>query len=545
MHPSSHHTLILTLIITLLIIGVPPSLYGSGNSWEELQRKGAKINFIEIKVDNVFDLTKPEEDTFIARIANFIHITTRKKVISKTILFAPDDSVDPGIIHESERLLRSLPYIRDAEIIPLVSETGRVTALVRVHDAWSLNGGVKFHHVGGESSGGVKLEERNFLGYGKQVSFDHEKDPIRTTNAFGYRDPQLFWSRWTMSMNYQEFSDGSGKNFILEHPFYSLETPWALGTSFSHSRTSETLFNEGRTALGFPVATEDWLLYASYLYRFRHRRAWRIGIEVGSSSAHYGDLTISEPGLLPNPDLRGRRFRGIVARWELIEDRFETFENIRAIARTEDYNIGWESSAKVGYFFKSWGSSSDAAFTSIAFSKGFVSGRKGLFLLGGNFRGRREGREFVDMIGTTHLTYYDQRFPYQTIASNISVTAGSHLDPEDIIYLGGSQGLRGYPDYFKGGNRRWISSVEDRIITRLDLLGLVRLGFVIFADGGSAYNFRTGKMSKIFVDIGGGLRLGNLKSAFGRVILLSVAFPLVKEEGIDSYQLVVGNVVHF
>ena len=41
----------------------------------------------------------------------------------------------------------------------------------------------------------------------------------------------------------------------------------------------------------------------------------------------------------------------------------------------------------------------------------------------------------------------------------------------------------------------------------------------------------------------GRLRIGNLRSSVGRVIVLSVAVPLVKEPGMDNYQIVVGNVL--
>ena len=42
-----------------------------------------------------------------------------------------------------------------------------------------------------------------------------------------------------------------------------------------------------------------------------------------------------------------------------------------------------------------------------------------------------------------------------------------------------------------------------------------------------------------------GLRLGNLKSSVGRVILITIAFPLVREPGMERHQYVVGNIVKF
>ena len=86
--------------------------------------------------------------------------------------------------------------------------------------------------------------------------------------------------------------------------------------------------------------------------------------------------------------------------------------------------------------------------------------------------------------------------------------------------------------------------MEDRIITPWKLWGLAQVGLVVYADAG-AVRPAGGNFTKTYADVGAGLRFGNLKSTFGRVFTISVAVPLVKEPGIDTYQIVVGNVIRF
>jgi hypothetical protein len=45
--------------------------------------------------------------------------------------------------------------------------------------------------------------------------------------------------------------------------------------------------------------------------------------------------------------------------------------------------------------------------------------------------------------------------------------------------------------------------------------------------------------------VGVGLRLGNLKSSAGRVILLSVAMPLNREPYQSRWQFTIGNAMRF
>jgi len=466
-------------------------------------------------------------------------------VVRATLLFRKGDRVNARLIHESERLLRALSFIRDAKITPVVSSGGRVTALVQVRDAWSIKGGLKLHHVGGETAYRFRVDEVNFLGYGKEVLISHEKDYERTTDELAYTDPHLFGTWWTLKTNYKKLSDGKARLFALERPFYALETKWSAGVLATRYQYVETLYNNGDSVYAFPAIRDEVSLYASWQYARNGRTVRRAGIEFLSMQNLYGALFSYRQGLLPEPDLENRRLRGLFMNWELAQDKFGTYDNLEAIGRTEDYNLGWDATLKMGYFSRSFGSTVDAPYSAFTVSKGFAPGQDILILWRAAGHGRRENGEFRDLYMRTIFTYYNQRLRHQTLVFNADLTLGSRLDPEDYLYLGGSEGWRGYPNHFKAGDRRWRMSFEDRLVTSKSLWGLLQVGYVAYLDVGGLRDFRTGTMGKTYADVGAGFRFGNMKSAFGRVILLTVAVPLVKGPGVDNYQIVVGNVVDF
>jgi hypothetical protein len=83
------------------------------------------------------------------------------------------------------------------------------------------------------------------------------------------------------------------------------------------------------------------------------------------------------------------------------------------------------------------------------------------------------------------------------------------------------------------------------MLTEQRWLGLVRLGFVAFADAGAIHRLDGTGWSPLYSDVGAGLRMGDLKSSLGKVILVTVAMPLVRQPGQERWQLLFGNTVTF
>jgi hypothetical protein len=524
---------------------VPVPAFQAGSAWEELEAKGAVIAGIEVRIQDVFDTSKPDERHWVARAANFVHIETRKSVVARELLFKAGEKVDARLIHETERNLRELEFVRDASIVPEGEADGTVWARVEVKDAWSLKGGLKYGHVGGQTTWRFRVHEVNLLGFGKQLILGHQEDPERTTDEIAYADPQLFGSHWTLQANYQKLSDGKGKLLRVERPYYALDVPWSLGAEAASQESILTLYDRGQAVFSVPDRLTSASLYYSRACALRDRTAFRLGAEFRVGQARYGALSILRAGWLPEPDLRDRRLRGLAVTWSVAQDRFQSYENMAKVSRVEDYNLGWFADVSLGFFSTALGSSENAPFGDFKVAKGWLATPRTLLLLDAQGQGRRPASGWEGVLSTGSLTLYDQHLPWQTLAANLTMDAALRPDPEQWLYLGGPEGLRGYDSWMAAGDRRWVFSVEDRVVTPWRLWGLAQVGFVAYADAGAIRTFDTGSWTRTYADVGLGLRFGNLKSAFGSVFVLTVAVPLVKQPGVDSYQIVVGNVVRF
>ena len=96
----------------------------------------------EISIDNrdIFDTDLPEENLLIHRIANKLHINTRKETIENQLLVKAGDPYSEQLLRETERLLRSRDYIHDARIEPelVCGEGVRLTVVTPITGPFHL-----------------------------------------------------------------------------------------------------------------------------------------------------------------------------------------------------------------------------------------------------------------------------------------------------------------------------------------------------------------------------------------------------------------------
>jgi len=531
--------------LAALLVSVAVAAQQSAPTWEELERKGTRLASVEFHVGDVFDPSRPHEDHWLGRVVNVLHIETRERVIRREVPLRAGDAVNARGIHEIERALRSFRFLKDASIEPRIDEGGAVHAVVRTQDAWTLKASVSFSQVGDQKSLGFTLREANLLGFGKYLTLGHDKEPERSTDTLLYVDRQFLGSDWTLTSRYQALSDGKTRMLDLTRPYRRLDTPWSLSFHLSASDSVETIYNQQRAAYAFGSRRDDLWLGGSWAASVTDSRAIRLGGGLDVKRTRFGNPQVLEAGSLPTAIPPDRNLRGMHISWSLSEDRFRPYRDMASMTHTEDFNLGWEATVAFGGYLKALGSDVNAPFLWASASKGWAPAPATLLLLDTRWEARLEPGGWQDgRVNGTFKAYY-QGFPMQTQAALVQVDAVHRPDPQNHLYLGGLDGLRGYGNHLWLGDRRWMISLEERITTQHNLLGILQLGFVVYADAASIRRVDTGQWSRTYLDVGGGFRVGNLKSSFGGVFLLTVAIPLVKDSWTDRYQVVVGDLVRF
>ena len=507
--------------------------------WQQLEDAGYRLGELTIRVDDVYAGTSLP---WYQSLANTLHTDTDPKVVRDLLTVEPGDPVTAATIYEAERVLRSQSFLTNARIVPIRCEGKRVAAEVRVRDAWTLQVGASFGHAGGESNTSFEFTDENFFGTGRTVLLDWSEDQERTTIEFGYRDPSLLGSRWTLDLSHRETSDGDGDSVALTYPFRQADQAWGVRTSIDDS-TSELDFDQsGDTAYSTRVESQQANLEVLRLVHAGPLGGWRAGFGWRRDYAEYGALDEIEPALRPAPTLDDRELQGPYVAIERFNNRYKSFRNLQAIGSTEDYDLGFDGRFTVGRYTDGEGS---PWFFGFRLDHGLAIGERDLLLTHVDISGRygdEDGQEaWYRSFGAD---YYHRTSDRNTLVVHGEFDWREEPDPEDELYVGGFEGLLAYPERFRVGDRRWLFHLEDRYVSDVVLFDTIQIGYTAYFEAGNVRGL-DGHWGKTLADIGAGLRLGSLRSSFGTVTYLTVAMPLVDAGDQDDYSIVVGSTVNF
>ena len=242
-----------------------------------MEAAGAVVGKIDIEIKNIFDESDPRENTGLYRLADHLHLRTKRKAIQAQLLFKSGEPYSGRRLAETERNLRLLLYIYDAHVVPVRFFDGKVDVKVITKDVWTLSPGISFGRAGGTNATSYNLQDTNFLGWGKTVEVSRTSNVDRTSKAIEYADPNVLWSKWTAALAYVDSSDGNQRSLQLAQPFYSLETRWSAKiTALSYDRTVSR-YNLGNIVDQFNDNQTD--------LRAERRHLRRLGERLGQAAA--------------------------------------------------------------------------------------------------------------------------------------------------------------------------------------------------------------------------------------------------------------------
>lgn len=542
-----------TWLCCCLPIALVPCLFAAATApprkpseWRGLEASKATVGEIVIHIQPVFDLSKSSENTFLGRGANNLHIATREVVVRRVLLFKEGDRVVARDIYQTERLLRELAFIKEARIQPEVMADGKVRAHVWVRDAWTIEVRASVQQVGGQRSVNLGIKDQNFMGTGKTIGVSVTKDHERSDSQFSYSDPQLLGSRWKLSGDYQALSDGNARTLLVERPFFALGAPWSATIGGQTRKSRLVIYDVSKPIYEVPYWANSIRLGAAWPIRLEDDRVWRAGIAFTADDRRYGELSILDPLTTEHaPLLVGRRQRGPALSLSYHQDAYETFQDMQGMDVSEDYNLAWEGSLEVGSYTRRMGSTRPGPYLQVEISNGWSVAPEELTLFKGSFHMRPGSTEGENLRMNASVSSYLQLTPTYELAAYLGGSRIRRPDPENYEYIGGAEGLRGYPNAIHPGNAHWVFSVENRLFTEQRWWGLFRVGYVAFVDVGSVHRLNGQGWSPVYPDIGVGLRLGDLKSSLARVLLITVTVPLSRQPGQSGWQFGIGNTIQF
>ena len=433
----------------------------------------------EIRVD--IGLIHPEDEakeSAFARFQNRYHIATRESVIRTNLLFKEGDVLDQDLIESSERGLRRFRFLNAAEIEVVPVDEKTVDIEVRTRDAWSLVPGGNVQGGGGLAVVSLSLMEVNLLGQGKTLFAEaiNESD-VGTTWKYGYRDYQLFGSRWTSNLTYQTGPLIESYYLHAGLPLYSPDSKWAGGVSAFQGDIVVRRFEDGEESDRF---AKDQKFVTGFIKRsFGERfKKHNVKLQLKYETIDYSSLGIAT-SVPPPPDTAN--LTPIVAvTTQNIEWVKETYINKMGIV--EDKTLGLRSGIRVGYGiplengFELWDTRVFASYTSEFANDQFA------------FINAAVDSEVVRNTIVFGGAKYYKKFSRHTVAFRFSTKLGYELDTSRQFNLGADSGLRGYKARQFTGEKLVVLNLEDRQFWGEQAGGLnLAIGTVLFVDAGNVW----------------------------------------------------------
>jgi hypothetical protein len=505
----------------------------------QLEAEHAVVGKIEIDPRNIFDESDPRENRGLYRLADRLHVRTKRDVIRAQLLFKSGDPYSAQRLAETERNLRTLPYLYDAHVVPVHYADGKVDVKIITMDVWTFDPSISLGRAGGVNSTSYSLQDSNFLGWGKTLEIGRTSNVDRTSNLAEYSDPNVFGSRWIASLAYVDSSDGDQRTANFAQPFYSLDTRWSadiFAQSFDRTISryflgdivdqfndnEQTYLLEGGISSGLVDGWSKRLLFGMYYDR---------------NDFLPTPVTTLPAKPLPAPRTLSYPFVG----FDIVQDDYRKVGDENQIGKTEDLYFGTEVTGELGYSDSAFGANRDALMVKGTAVHGFEWPYEQQLFLSWDLSSRIEGDQVRDLISDTSAKYYWRWSTDWLLYAALSGTVTHLLDPDVQLLLGGDNGLRGYPLRYEAGTSRGLFTIEQRVFTDWYPFRLVRVGAAAFADVGRTWG--TGVVGNsdlgLLSDAGFGLRLGNARSGLGNVLHIDFAFPLRNVPGNHKLQFLV------
>ncbi len=496
----------------------------------------ATIREIRFVRNDIFDLDQKRSFWF-HRFANDYHVITTEQTLRQDLLFKSGDKLDPSLVAETERLLRSRRHLRKAQIY--VSEycaaTNEVVLTVESWDNWSLLPKLGFGHEGGATKITLGLAEDNLWGTGNQAQVEYFSDSERDGYKTKWFAPNIAGSHWQSSLQYANSSDGESYQFGVNLPFYQQSSEWAF-----HFDTTKDIKDVSEYARG-----EVYNEYQSKQQQLDVGAGWKLWqqdaqVQHLSAGIRLDDwhFNANEQSVLPAPE--DRDLSSVWFSWDFIDADYRELTNFNLFNRIEDINFGWQLQATYGLLSPGLGAYESGHWWELKAEKNYQLTEGSWLVFRSNLQQLDRSSRPLQRLLSTDFKYIRHLDDNQVLIAQLRWFDGKNLFRDQFIAVGGDEGMRAFPLNYQVGNKAMLASLEYRYITGMNLYQLVDVAFAGFADVGKAWdNPQTppGPDNGTLRGYGVGLRLFPSHSSRGSMISIDLAHPITDNPEIAGWNL--------
>ena len=460
--------------------------------------------------------------------------TTRESAVQPFLIPKPGSTCTTLTLDETERVLRSQPYLADADAQVIPDGAGRVRIEVETSD--DIRPILSLSARDGDLTR-FRIGNANIGGYGMLVSASWQQGfAFRDGLGARFTDYSFLGRPLLLDFVLERAPLGETVNASLSRPLYTQLQRFAwtveLATIDNYQR-----FRRSDDLLPISLSVERRFWRANALYRIGNRTLGTfLGAQLASENILPGarGVIVSDTGLASDPDLVLLRRYG-----ETERTRAEAIFGVRALSffkaqgfdaleGTQDMANGLQVVTALG---KGIGSGDHDNFTATELYLGAGTPRSFVGLQG-SVEAARDGSDWRDVIGSGRLAWYRRPSRRRTRVASLEYSGAWNASIPYQLAIGASGvGVRGYEDASTSGARRAVFRLEERFM----LGGISRhvgFGLAGFGDVGKTWagDVPFGETVNPRVGLGTGLLLAVPRRS-RRLVRIDVATPLISDPG--------------
>jgi hypothetical protein len=473
-----------------------------------------------------FEDTLKTTNIWIEKTANEFHSKSNLYVIRKNLWIKEGQVVDPELMMDNERLLRSLPYLKDVRIVitqrPLNADLVDVLILTQDVFSFGVSGG-----IGSVNKGEVGIYDKNILGVGHEAGI--------TIVGHTDKSPHIgFEANYTVNNimgNFINFSTGYSNTYLHQELFVSLQRDFLRPQSvYAGGLNALRSFRTDRVYLNSNVTTSGPLNYV-YLDGWYGRRL-NLGIRPNDSRFQItlsGRIRYSHFYDRPLPDINNKQYFAN-SNFYLGSLSFSQRSYIRdylvySYGITEDIPKGYLCELVFGFDHNEF---NDRWYSHLFLSTGNLFKNKPFYLytslgVGSFFNQSHTEQGMADL----KIDFISQLFKVWNVQARqfikLDYTIGfNRFDIENLLLLN-SNGIRGFGSLIGKGKQRLTLNVENVFFQKKTVLNFKSALFSFFDVGIVGPAEQSIFKQSYYAGLGIGLRIRNENLVF-KTIQLRLAF---------------------
>ncbi len=453
---------------------------------------GLIIRNIKFKQVNIYsgsiEDTSFIPSTWTEKAVTAIHFNTRQKIIQKNLLFRTHDRLDVFLMAENERLIRELPYIRDARFLvnPIPGSPDSIDVILLVKDLIPL--GVSAE-ISRPDAGNASLGYYNIFGYGHQFQttayWDGRHAPFMGYKLL-YGIPNIQGSFISSELEYTHRWNTDMSRIRLERNFKTVGIKYAGAVEFTNANLQRDIVLLDTTISNITWKYTDYDFWAGRLFSIRK------GNKTGTRKGLFLAGRVYYNYNREAPPTQEHNFYDFQDKTMLLFSAGYTYRGFRkdnmifTFDRVEDVPFGYMLEITSGY---EWGQYTNRPYFAANISFGKYLTRHYLFGQFGygtffNNHSLEQGTIHLQLKGFSHLRTMGMFFQNRNFFT-FTYLNGINRFKDEFTRLESTGGIPGLYSPSLRGNEKFILNLESVLFSPYRLLGFrfaffasVDLGFI-------------------------------------------------------------------